>query len=329
MTMSRAIQAARTGGLAGLAALVFVTLPVLVPAGQAQEREEDRRTWRGLFRIGADELEVRPMLGVLLDSGRDDLVAVVDVLDGSPAEEAGIVEGDIIHSVNGHELDEPLASADEGDLDPDLPLPEQRLRALMSEVTEGETVTLVVEREGERLTLAVVPEVLPPYAGLWPGSPETWEQWPEVRGWLPDEYEARRDRIRELSEQFRNEYRAYERAPPDTLRPYMDAILPGRWDVRWEGNRLGARGNHGLDLVELNPGLGAYFGTAEGILVADVEDDSPLGLRPGDVVAAVEGRVVDDIDELYRILGSYRADEEIAFRIFRDGAQTTVTGTIN
>ena len=144
----------------------------------------------------------------------------------------------------------------------------------------------------------------------------------------------RSKRIRELAERFRDtstlEWDAAEWTPPSALRFFADTLPTGEWSsFRWFGDRAGLRGTHGLDLVDLNPGLGAYFGTAEGVLVADAEDDTSLGLRPGDVVVAVDGRVVDDIDELRRILGSYRNDEEIAFRIFRDGAETTVTGTIN
>ena len=312
--MSRTIQAGRAVGLAGLAALAFTALPMLAPAASAQEKEEDRQVERGLFRVELAEQYARPMLGVMLTSGGDEGVRVADVLEDSPAESAGIIDGDLILSVDGHELSQPLEDEDERDFNPGRSLPEERLRALVRDVAEGESVTLVVEREGEQLTIEVVPEVLPMYAGAWPG----FDQSDVMRGltdWWSDESNRNEtlERVRELSERFREELQTNE------------------WDVsQWvPAGWGGGRGGHGLDLVELNPGLGAYFGTTVGVLIADVEEDSPLGLRPGDVVVAVDGRLVDDIDELHRILDSYEDDEEITLRIFRDGAETTVTGTID
>lgn len=330
--MFRKIQAGRTAGLAGLAVLAFTALPALAPAGAAQEKEEERRGWRAIFRTDVDARYGRPMIGVMLTRGRDDGVLVADVLEDSPAREVGIIEGDLILSVNGHALSEPLEDEDDRDFNPARSLPEERLRALVSASPEGEPVTLVVDRDGEEMTFAVVPEVLPVYGAFRPLTDQLEDRFRDLGEWWSDE-ETRQEtleRIRELTERFRSQERPYEWeapewVPPGTLRLFADTLASGPWEVRWGGSR----GAHGLDLVEINPGLGAYFGTAEGVLIADVEDDSPLGLLPGDVVVAVDGRVVDDIDELHRILDSYRSDEEISLRIFRDGAQTTVTGTIN
>ena len=325
--MSRVIQAGRAAGFAGLAALVFTALPMVAPGTLAQETEEERPPWR--FGVELAESAMRPMLGVMVRSDGDNQLGVVvtDVLEDGPAAKAGIIDGDVILSVDGHDLSEPLEGEDEEDPD----LPGERLRALVGEVPEGEAVTLEVDRDGERLTFAVVPEAMPFYA--WGTGSDA------LRGlsdWWSDESrrEETLERIRELSEGIRNRTGILQLDSarwrfPGTLRFRADTLRSRPVELRWGGNWFGSRGTHGLDLVELNPGLGAYFGTAEGVLVADVEDDSPLGLRPGDVVVAVDGRVLDDIAELHRILGSYENDEEIAFRIFRNGAQTTVTGTIN
>ena len=331
--MSRTIQAGRAVGLAGLAALVFTALPILAPAGLAQERERERQTLREFVQAELDgRYTTRPMLGVMLTSSGDDGVMVANVLEDSPAETAGIIAGDLVLSVDGHDLSQPLEDEDDRDFNPGRSLPEERLRALVSETPEGETLTLVVERDGEQLTFEVVPEVLPMYAGWWPGLDQSSEALRGLAEWWSDESVRNEtiERIRELSERLGDQWEAYEwdsgdRVSPGALRPFVDALPSGSWALRWDGGRAG----HGLDLVELNPGLGSYFGTTEGVLVADVEDESSLGLRPGDVVVAVDGRVVDDIDELHRILDSYEADEEIALRIFRDGAETTVTGTIS
>lgn len=324
--MSRNMRAGRAAGLAGLAALAFTALPTAAPPVMAQEREEERPPWS--FGVELVESAMRPMLGVMVGDGDNELgVVVTDVLEDGPAEKAGIIDGDVILSVDGHDLSEPLEGEDEEDPD----LPGQRLRALVGEVPEGEAVTLEIDRDGERLTFAVVPEAMPFYSwgtrsGAFRGMGDWWSD------------ESRRqetlDRIRELSEGIRNPTWMLQPDSagwrfPGTLRFRADTLLSRPPALRWGGNWPGRWDGHGLDLVELNPGLGAYFGTAEGVLVADVEDESPLGLRPGDVVVAVDGRVVDDIAELHRILGSYENDEEIAFRIFRDGAQTTVTGTIS
>jgi membrane-associated protease RseP (regulator of RpoE activity) len=91
--------------------------------------------------------------------------------------------------------------------------------------------------------------------------------------------------------------------------------------------RLGAR-LPGLELVSLNPDLGAYFGTEEGVLVVSVPEDSKLGLKAGDVIKSIDGRAVRSPSHAMRILRSYEADEEVSFQLFRNKSQTTVRGRI-
>lgn len=103
----------------------------------------------------------------------------------------------------------------------------------------------------------------------------------------------------------------------DRIRVRMDTLDFG---VRfWQ-----RRSVEGLELLDLNPDLGAYFGVDTGVLVVDADADSWTGLRGGDVVTHVDGRPVEDVAKLRRIMRSYDEGEEVRFRIRRDGGETTV-----
>ena len=82
----------------------------------------------------------------------------------------------------------------------------------------------------------------------------------------------------------------------------------------------------GLELVEMNDRLGEYFGTGDGVLVAEAPEDSPLGIRPGDVILRIGDREIRDPAHARSILSSYRADEAISFRIVRERREMTVEG---
>jgi hypothetical protein len=84
----------------------------------------------------------------------------------------------------------------------------------------------------------------------------------------------------------------------------------------------------GLQMETMNTGLGEYFGTEEGVLVADVHPDSKLGLQAGDVILRVGDREVSEVGALRRILRSYEADEEVTLHIMRNHQRTNVTGTL-
>ena len=60
-----------------------------------------------------------------------------------------------------------------------------------------------------------------------------------------------------------------------------------------------------LELAPLNPDLGPYFGTTDGVLVISAPKDGTLGLKGGDVVQAVDGRKPSGPSHLMRILRSY------------------------
>lgn len=107
------------------------------------------------------------------------------------------------------------------------------------------------------------------------------------------------------------------RIAADRIRFRMDTLDFG---VRfWQ-----RRSVEGLELLDLNPDLGAYFGVDTGVLVVDADADSWTGLRGGDVVTHVDGRPVEDVAKLRRVLRSYDEGEEVRFRIRRDGGETMV-----
>ena len=81
-----------------------------------------------------------------------------------------------------------------------------------------------------------------------------------------------------------------------------------------------------MELVKVNPGLAEYFGTADGLLVVNVGDDSTFGLRSGDVILAIGGRKPLNPAHALRILGTYEPNETVTFDIMRMKHRTTVAG---
>ena len=79
-----------------------------------------------------------------------------------------------------------------------------------------------------------------------------------------------------------------------------------------------------LKLVSLNPDLGEYFGTKEGILVVKTPADSSLPLKGGDVIVSVGGRKPASPEHAMRILRSYDKGETVSIEILRKQKRLTV-----
>jgi S1-C subfamily serine protease len=71
------------------------------------------------------------------------------------------------------------------------------------------------------------------------------------------------------------------------------------------------------ELLELTPGLGAYFGTTKGLLVVRAPRDERLKLVEGDVILDIDGRVPDGASHALQILNSYRSGEKLKLHVMR------------
>jgi S1-C subfamily serine protease len=100
---------------------------------------------------------------------------------------------------------------------------------------------------------------------------------------------------------------------------FMDMGPAGRFEFL-AGSPLGD-----LELAPLNPDLGTYFGTTEGVLVIRAPKDGTLGLKGGDVVQAVDGRKPAGPSHLLRILRSYDRGEPFKLDILRNRKRETLT----
>ena len=87
----------------------------------------------------------------------------------------------------------------------------------------------------------------------------------------------------------------------------------------WAGTGLGE-----LELVELNEGLGRYFGTASGLLVVRAPKSDAFELQEGDVIQSIDGREPKDVRHAMRILGSYQGGEKLKLGIMRDKKKRTL-----
>ena len=101
--------------------------------------------------------------------------------------------------------------------------------------------------------------------------------------------------------------------------PNMD-LAPGKGFAFTMGDAWG-----GIELVSLNPDLGEYFGTREGILVVRASEDSTLPLKGGDVIVAIGGRKPTSPMHAMRILRSYDEGETVSIEVLRKQKRATLT----
>ncbi len=288
-------------------------------------------------------------IGISLDGTQDpdlDLqgAEITSVVEDSPADEAGLQEGDIVTHIDGHSLLEPIPDEDEDREDwGDSSLPVTRLISLARDLEPGDVVEIRYLRDGDSHSVSVeAAEVDSPqfYIGRWPRGeqggifrwdPEEGEAW--TYNFDPGAFEDLR--LHFESDSFPNII--FERGSPTWFMPQMEGRLEGLLEgelagglhLAFESCGEGAFfGNcvAGLELRELNEGLGGYFGTTEGVLVLSVGEESELGIEPGDVILAIAGRDVEDPSDVRRILGSYDEDEEIEFSVRRADRVITVSG---
>ena len=101
---------------------------------------------------------------------------------------------------------------------------------------------------------------------------------------------------------------------PETVEKFRNA-----YSFSWSGNAWAD-----MELVELNEGLGKYFGTDSGVLVVSAPESDSLKLEDGDVIQKIDGREPTSVRHAMRILGSYQPGEKLKIEILRDKKRRTL-----
>ena len=287
----------------GLAlALVAGLSSGLAPAAAQEEDEDDRReqvriafSGGGAY-LGVQILDVDGERASELGLSRPYGVYIDGVMDGEPASEAGVEEGDVVVAWFGERV-ESVAE----------------LRRLLSETPPGRVVDLTVLRDGAERDVSVE---LGERMGVFSGGRGLTFMSPQI-DLSSRVVDASRERARaaELAERARElEVR---------VREAQEGVAEGVSRVFYlsGGLRLGA------NTQSLGDQLAEYFGVEGGVLVTSVHEDTPAaegGLRAGDVIVGLGDEDVDDPSDLRRALADVEAGE-VALRIVRDGVERTLT----
>jgi len=236
----------------------------------------------------------RPRLGVIVktdrDAATDSIGAVLEaVTPEGPAAKAGLQSGDIVVTFDGQRLTATSGS------------PGERLIELAGDLKEGDSVRIAVRRGKEARTFVVVPKKVDDLAYAF------------GYGGVAD---SAMDRAR----------RALERTM--VVAPRASELTGGtRYDPMVWSIRERARWSD-MELTTLDADLGAYFGATEGLLVVRAPKDSLLGLKSGDVILRIGGRVPSSPSHAVRILGSYDPGDEIRVDVMRNKRQMEVKAVV-
>lgn len=215
-------------------------------------------------------------------------VGIESVVDGSPAQTAGLQKGDVIVKVNG----EDVTSA-------------RKLTRLISEISPDHQARLTISRGGSEREITVT-------VGKRPGL-----KWGEGAFQMAVPMEKfdfpQMDNFPNLRNMPRVQAMPFPPGAPD---------MPMTWS-------FGSRRQIGVGVTPLTKQLAGHFGVESGVLVNNVRENSAAakaGIRAGDVITEVDGKLVKGDFDLVRAVGE-KKDGSVTLTIVRDRNRQTITVT--
>ncbi len=254
--------------------------------------------------------EDRGYLGVRLEEDTDSEeggARITQIVDDSPADEAGLRKGDVIVSFDGRTIRGPVALT-------------ERIHGTKG----GDSVTVEVMRDGRRETFTVE---MADRKSLWSGSGMTVIS--------PEFTERLSEQMEQLGERFGS---AFACEDDDCT------LVAPQWNVCGEDEECegpsfnynyffsGGRPVLGVQLVEITPELRSHLGSDEeiGVLVSKIVDNSPAekaGMQVGDLIVSVAGEPISDTRDLRSALRD-KTGESFSVDVIRKGRAQTLDVTI-
>jgi serine protease Do len=282
------MQRLRTGkGLAGLVALGVLAAVLVMTVAEDDARAQSRS------RSGYLGVSLQDMNNELRESyGYNGAggVLVSDLDDGGPASEAGIRQGDILLRFKGRSIE----SVDD-------------LAARVRNSEPGEAASITAWRGGRERSFKV----------------EIGSRGREGRRIIIDDD----DHHVEIDPE---DFKHFEGMKDFVwVQPHMEHWEDIADDIRVH---LSRRARLGVRTQDLSEQLGEYFGARDGngVLVIEVIEDTPAeeaGLRAGDVIVEIDGKAIEDSEELREEL-SEKGAEEVAITILRKGSRYGLTAEL-
>ena len=287
--------------------LAVVPLIALMSAPASVQAQSGEEPLEGLIELALQERH-GARLGLSLGSWEEEPVEGLEVdlvTPGGPAEQAGLKAGDLLTSIDAESL---AGDSSEESY--------EKLRGMLAEMEPGREVTVGFRRDGEDIEVQV-----------------TTEAWQPLVTWRSNEGPRRfGQRAENWARRLANSFSGGEGdvdvevemdGDGDNSRRIVrmwrgrDPFVPlSFYDVAW---RL-----QGLQVAELTPALGEYFGAEYGLLVVRAPDDEEIGLEDGDVIRRISGREFRDARHATRILRSYEPGEEVELEVLRHKRSKTV-----
>ena len=249
----------------------------------------------GVVYVGHGDQADDAFLGVTLTEETDHPeggAKVVSVIDDSPADLAGMQDGDIIQGLAGEVVRGPGA-----------------LSKRLDEHDSGDQVSIRLIRDGREMTLEV--EL---------GEHEDSARLHVQKYFAPGDME----RLESWSEDFSENWSDWADEMDDSIR-----VLPhfGRGS-NFHVLRSGGRPKLGVQLSETTPELREHFGAdaGAGVLISMILPDTPAadaGLRVGDLIVAIDGESVSSASEIVEELGD-KEGETFPIDVIRDGRSVSI-----
>jgi len=241
---------------------------------------------RAMVEERMQHVERRPIVGVVLAPDAQAGVKIAGVTPQSPAAKGGLKSGDRLISINGAPI---LGQEARQRVD--------NARRLLANVDVKTPVKLGYARDGRSAVVSVVPK-LDQHIFVWSGDEGDFK-------FDFDDEDFARALPAGVAPQIRNEI----------IRIGPDGKCKGE-DCRFRALTEAFRWN-GLNLATVDPQLGRYFGTDNGVLVLSAGEDL-AGLQAGDVIRKVDGKPVSNPREAMAALRAKPADSKVSVEYLRD-----------